>query len=581
MKKIFLLLIILLLTACQSEEKKKLIDQKNFSKEETIQRELLSIFSKDETLQSIIIDNSLNHSFIEKLNYLVNKKLHKKENYQIEKDKNYFNYFLLASLYAKDNKDTLQLYSELKSNISIELMPSFTLIVNSVGKEYEFSELLKSFVTLQKELSIDSLKELITYPQYFAYFLYPKKETLFQGTISDYQLKEIQKHIQEEVIFLYEEMFEQNRYVEGIKQMDYALLTIQNIYPYLLEQPTIEIDKFKSLFGYLIKKGYLFELFDKDKCSNETEENFALFGQKNIESMIKLFDKERAFTFNLFSELKVDKHKAVALFYIANAYKNLNELEWNIFKDLLSTLPDTFSNRLSFIQRIEQAGYFRNISIQKDYDVRISSKYSEKNQKYKYILLTPYPLQSDENLFEKSLHSTMPNKILQESLVDLIGKNKKQLEKHEFTKGEKIFGNIEKLETVTTVVSIVLVPFTGGLSLSGVALKVIIKQGTKQGVEYIKKRIIKTIINELQEDTDAEIKYLTKKILKLVDEKITSKNAKELKALKEQLSKIEIIKKSVKKADKELEKIIKKKEKTLSFFYSNNLKIKQICKEKN
>jgi len=520
------------------------------------ENKLFLLMNKDKTIRDTIIRNCLNNHFIENFIYIVDKKIKNEDKYLIEKDTNYLNYFLLASLYSTNKKEAIELYLELKSHISIELIPLFALIVNAIGEDYNFYELIENFSNLQNYLSINSLKELITYPQYFAYFLYPKKEIFYKGTISSYQLKKLQQSIQEKVVFLYEEMIEDNRYLKNINQSEYALLTIQYIYPYLLEQSRVDIDDFKLLFSYLVKKEYIFELFEKDKCSDKTEENFAVFGQNNIENMIKLLKKEKEFTFDLFYKLKDSEKKMTSLFYIANSYKNLTEQEWIIFKNLLETLPNTFMDKLYFIQRIEQSGYFRNISTQKDYDVEIDSKYSKKYKKYKYVLLTSYPLQNDQSLFELSLDKNLTDKVLQQSLVDLIGKNKKSLEKHEFTKGEKIFGNIEKLETVTTVISIGLVPFTGGLSLTTVAFKVVIKKGTKKGAKYIKNKIINLI--------KKKIKNKENLILKKVEDNMLEK-----------------IRKKVKVVNKTAKKIIKKKEKILNFFYPNNFKIKQVCKEIN
>jgi hypothetical protein len=44
---------------------------------------------------------------------------------------------------------------------------------------------------------------------------------------------------------------------------------------------------------------------------------------------------------------------------------------------------------------------------------------------------------------------------------------------------------------------------------------------------------------------------------------------------------LEKIRKKVKVVNKTAKKIIKKKEKILNFFYPNNFKIKQVCKEIN
>lgn len=448
-----------------------------------------SVIMKHSTMKKILLTNRLNDDFIEKFTYIVRKKLHKKQIIEIDKNRNYLNYLLLASLYAKDKKETLALYTQLKSSLSIEIVPSFVLVLDSIGDQYSFEELVENFTILTKKLSIDEVKVLALYPQYFAYFLYPKKEVLDIGSISDSKLREIQQSIQQKVIDIYQQMFAKYRYTNGVSQIDYALLTVENIYPYLLEQESVSNDDFSQLFHHLVEKGYILSLFQKDKCSKTTKEHFAVFGQHNIQSAVKLLKKEKFFAYSLFDEFKDPNYSINSFFYVANLYKNLNNKEWKIFKKLLVTLPYAYDNKIAFIQRIEKNGYFRNIVQQDDYKEMIVPEYGEKNPKYKYVLLTPYPSQNDENIFESVLRTDISDNTLQKSLVDLIGKSSKELAIHEFTTSEKFFGNVDKLDNIVTVASVVLVPFTAGTSLSYIALKVGVKQASKQGAKYMMKKI--------------------------------------------------------------------------------------------
>jgi len=453
---------------------------------------LLLLF-RNETIKKIILKNSLNKSFLENFIYLTNKKLQKREIKKIEKDNNNLNYILLASLYAKNKKDTLKLYDRIKHSISIELLPSFSLILSSIDSEYEFLDLLENFSVLSKELSLDSIKSLANYPMYFVYFLYPSKDSLNMGVLSSDKLREVQKNIQKEVIYIYRSMFKKYRYKKDINEMEYTLLTIENIYPYLLESPTLDYNRFTLLFHKLIDNGYILSLFQKDKCSNTTQENFAVFGEGNIKKAIRLLKNEKYFAKKLFSNFKDPNYSIISFFYVANAYGDLNKKEWKIFKDLLETLPYKYDNKIVFLQRIEQSGYFRNIVEEKsNYGEYINAEYGESNPKYKYILLTPYPSQEDKTLFDTVLYTNINNNLLQKSLFDLIVKNKDELETHEFTKMERFFGNVDTLDNIVTVASIALVPFTGGVSLSYVSIAVAKKatqKAGKKGFKYFSKKI--------------------------------------------------------------------------------------------
>ena len=543
------------------EENPKLLKQ--LKKLFLINSNISTLLFKNETIKSLVLTNSLNEKFLKNFTYLSKKILHKSQSKKIERDSNYLNYLLLASLYAKDERESLKLYSKIKSSVPIELMPSFSLILSSIGSEYKFLELLENFSVLSRELSLDAVKTLAEYPQYFAYFLYPSQSSLNMGLLSSNKLKEVQQNIQKEVIYIYRKVFNKYRYKKDVNQIEYALLTIENIYPYLLENPTLNYNKFTFLFQKLIDRGYMLSLFQKDRCSKTTKENFAVFGQGNINKAIELLKNEKRFSQKLFSNLKDPSYSIFSFFYIANAYGDLNKKEWKIFKELLETLPYKYESRIVFLQRIEQCGYFRNIVEKKDYKEYIDAEYGQSNPKYKYVLLTPYPSQNDSTLFDTVLKTDITNNLLQKSLVDLIAKNRDELETHEFTKMERFFGNIDTLDNIATVASIGLVPFTGGASLSYVAVAVAkkaTKEAGKKGFRYFRKKIALQSIKLINKSIRK-----SRVIRKSIDNKIGISN-------RNKIGKVADI------VDNSLSVFVITGSASV-FFDSSSLKTKQICQE--
>lgn len=537
---------------------------------------LITLFNIPE-VQKIIHDKKQNQSFFENFSYISKKELGKKELKEIEKDKNYLNYVLLASMHVTHKHEARKLYKKLKKSISIELISSFTLVLSSINENYKLTYLIDNFKLLQYQLSTEAIKELSEYPEYFAYFLYPSKKELNVEDISNSKFYQIQQNIGQKVIFLYKEIFKKYRYQVNINQVEYALLTIENIYPYLLEQYDTNIDEFEALFSILIEKDYILSLFQESKYSQTTiQERFAVFGSNNINNMISFMDKQSTFSSNLLNKLDSSTNSLMAFFYVANAHKNISSKEWIIFKELTSTLPLSIEENLFFIQKIEQSGYFRNIVHQYDFDDFIeNSEHSNENPKYKYILLTPYPSQRDMTLYEKVLTTNISKKQLQQNLVSLISKNKEELEKHEFIMIEKVFGNLNRLDTAITVTSIALVPFTGGISLGAIATKMATKA---VGIHGFKKEILRKIITKV--DVKKLIKTNNIINLKTIEKikKINNINLFKIKGTySETLQKIKEINTIVKEKN---EAILRAEEKIYSIYNDKNITLKKFFEEK-
>lgn len=442
-----------------------------------------SVF-KNPQIKNIILSNSLQNSFMENFTYIINKKLRRRELKKIEKDPSYLNYVLIASLYASNPTESIDLYSKLLSSISEDIMPTFVVLLSSVGKEYAFDDLLENFIVLQNKLSKESLNTLISYPQYIVYFLYPSKKEMNLGVLDSFRIKKHQKQVQEMVIYLYNEMISKYRYSNDIDAVSFALKSIENIYPYLLEQYDVNIDDFKQLFHTLVTKEYIYYLFIDDICSDKSQENFAIFGQNNIKNIIKFKKKEKRLTQTLSGKLKRDIGGFMSFVYVANFYNTMSSKEWNIFKDLLVTLPDVgYKQKIYFLQIMEKNGYFRNIVEQSDYQVTIKGE-----RKYQYILLTPYPSDDDHSLFVRVLKKDvpMPQSGLKQSLIDLMKKDKEELETHDLTDYEKGMTIVENADYTLMFISIALIPFTGGASLAVVAAKastMMVKATMKKGIK--------------------------------------------------------------------------------------------------
>jgi len=501
----------------------------NLTKLFSVNKNLSSVIFKNSGLKQVILNNSINEKFIESFSYLIKKKLHNKQIKQIKKEPEYLNYYLLSSLYAKNNKDSLKLYNKLKSSISIELLPSFTFILSAIGDEYEFSDLLENFAMMQSGLSTDAIKKLAQYPKYFVYFLYPKKDDLGIETISNYKLKEIQKEMQKKVISLYKSMFDKYRYRQGVNQHEYALLSVEYIYPYLLEQHDIDYDDFVLLFNRLIDNDYLISLFTEDKCSEDSKTNFAIFGKNNIYNVSKFMKEESRLSSQLFHNLDNSAHAVFPFFYVANFYNTSSKEEWFLFKDLLKILPYEYNLKIAFLKRIEKNGYFRNIVTQSDYKNSVNAKDSTSYPKYKYILVTPYPSQNDSTLFEQILTTNISDEKLKESLLVLIQKDIDDLAEHEFTQFEKFVGNmetIEKLDDALFIASIVAAPFTGGASLSYIAISVA-KKGVQKGAKKGFKYMVKKVALKRRKMVNKAIRK-ARKGRKLVDDKIGVSNRKKI-----------------------------------------------------
>lgn len=502
---------------------------------------------KNLAFQEFFLNQKISDKFLDNFNYIVKEKIRKRDIAKIKKDFNYINYILLSASYASNKQEAIAFYNRLRKNVSVDIIASFGIVINGINENYSFDELVDNFYTLSLELSSKEINNIALRPQYFAYFLTPKEEN-----ISSYQISNIQSR----VIYLYKKIFQKYQYEKSLNQRDYALLTIENIYPYLLEIKEVSNRDFEKLFKLLVEKNYIISLFKNGKCSPNTKDNFALFGNRNIDLAIKLMKDKSDFFYELSSDLSKIDNGIMPLFYVASLHGKLNKKQWSIFEKLLNELPYEKQINIALIQKVEAVDYFDNIILQQDYNQIVNSEYTPqkpKSPKYLNVLLTNYPRQTDVSLADRVLYDKDMNKrILKLSLNDLISKDIEALENHKFTKLERYLANLDTLDNTLTVASLVSAPFTGGISLSYLAIKQAGKMATKRGAKYLAKKILNKGIRKVRV------------VRKGIDNKIGVQGRnmirKSIKALK--------------KVEKELSKYIED-----SLLLSSNIKIKDICEE--
>ncbi len=533
-----------------------------------VNKEISNLIFKNENMKTLILENSVNELFLKNFTYISQKELHKKEVRQIEKNSEYLNYIILASFYGKDEKNARRLYKKLKSSISIELIPSFTLVLASISDKYSPIDLLENFAILERSLSLDAIKVLTRYPQYFAYFLYPSREDLNIDNISKGNLKKIQKDIQKKVIYFYSTMYEKYRYHNTVDHLDYTLLSIDHIYPYLLDQYTVPYDDFTKLFHVLIEKGYILSLFEQDKCSPTSGDNFTIFGQGNMQNAIKLIRKDNAFCKTFYNECEKKTYSVKLFFLIANLYSRLNAEEWIIMKNLLENLPDTYTRKVLFMKKLEEIGYFRNIVNYDDYQSVIYDEKSGKEYpKYIYILVTSYPKKDDiQNIFIYAMDTNIEQKDLKNSLNHMMSMDKDTLEEHEFTGTERFETMFVILDIGSDVLDVAIVAFSIASSAPSGGSSIVV------GAEalVIKKAIIATMK-----------KFGRKALIKYSKSKVSTSMLKNIKGYAVQNFSRTKVKNGIKKGDKISDKVDLVLAGSYMYLYFNptNLESKIICEE--
>lgn len=439
----------------------------------------MSLFNQSTT--TVFVDNF--YAVIKKyMNYAMKKK--------ILNQPEYFNYFLIASKTTTNKKEAINHYTLLRKTLTPDRLSLFLAFYNVTKKDMSFRQLLNNIVTLQNYLDDKESRDLLMYPQYIGY--------LFRDSSSytDKKFSKIYSKVYQSLaITIFKTMYKHLRYEKDIDQIQFALKTLEKISPYLKQQPLKNREPFGSIVEELINKGFMTQLFDKGLCSDKTTEKFAIFGKNNIYNIVSL---KRDYPAIYETLINSNNYKGIySLSYVANALNTLLPKEREIFVTLLSELPgESIYMKVHFIHRLENMGYLRNIVKIKDYESDISASSDDtrgkSTMKFVYILLTSYPKQNGSSIVDRYYSGQFNEYDVRKYLAKLSKMPKDELEDHCFSSIEKTEKYIGVAENAALAISIIAIPFTGGVSLAYVSSSLARKIGTKS-LKYMVKKSIRSI----------------------------------------------------------------------------------------
>jgi len=485
-------------------------------------KSILKILNQNKLIKELIFSNDTNNGlFFKNFSYLIEKKYNSAITKQINMNPIYLNYYILPSIVAKNSKELYKYYNSLK-RLNLQELKLFSSVYGVLGNDYRFSDLLQNFSRLKKRLSSHQLEQLVFYPQFIAYFLYPSKEDMnFNGDEKTFRKK--QKEFQELTISIYKSVYQYYRTRSGNVQANisgnvqaniYALLTVKEIFPYTVENYNnyYEIGK---LFDLLVKQGFIANLWGQigDKCKKTTRENlFAVFTENNLINLLTLKAQEN----DLYKQIIYysSKKEIQIPIYVANSYTKLNAKEWKVFKDLILHLNGTMYKNVWRVGQLDSIGYFSAINQMQDYNQFIIKDddvdKGKSTSKYKFILLTSYPSDYDLNVITYLDNGNI--KQAKENLTKLYRISKNDLETHNFTTFEKGMAMANTADNVITVVAILAAIPTLGASLGAEAAYKV----SMEGLKYGGKRLVKY---EGKQVGKRFVKYEGKQVGKSINEK--------------------------------------------------------------
>ena len=467
-------------------------------------REFVKLMNTNSVTKELVDSNADNPLFLKNLNYLIQKNYNSANRKKISSDLTYLNYYIFSSINAKTT-DELKKYHHALKKLSLDELKAFAFIYGTIGDSYDFSLLLENFSTLKKKLTPKQLNLIIQYPQYIAYFLYPSQEEMgIKG--DDKFIHKKQQQYQKMIVSFYQSMYKHNITQDSEASNNIALLTLEEIQPYVVSYPQkyYEIEK---LLVVLSKQNFLNQLWAQieNRCNKDKKKKvFAIFGDSNLNNLLKLKKDENDLYKHLLYSSSEEKSIS-SLFYVSNVYAKFTSIKWHIFKDLLYTLPtpsyDIYMN--SFVlKELDNIGYFDKVIRSKEYNRFVENDEDVANgkstAKYRYILLTSYPSDQDSSAFQYIGANRFF--IAQNNLDKLYRLSIDELETHNFTTFEKSMSYLNKADWALTGAAVVAAPFTGGTSLLYIVGKTATKQtgkiAAKKGMMWYAKKISIKLANK-------------------------------------------------------------------------------------
>jgi hypothetical protein len=281
----------------------------------------------------------------------------------------------------------LKFYRQLKKEISVDDLGMFATILVAVKESYSFQSLLENIVTIKSAISKEEARAILQYPAYIIYFLLPDKKNYPMDSKEAYR-----KSYQKNILFIYKTIFRKYRYQSSVDQTVLALKTVENLAPYLQEQPLKDTYAFQRMFRDLVKYGLVENLFSDGLCSEGSEKNFGVFGKHGIKQLLR-FRSTYPRLYDLLMGNESSYKSIGLLLYAARSLECLPPAQKEIFRELLLELPmeDKFVVLL-FLKRLGKIGYFETIVRGDDYAHHIAASTDDSSgrsaKKFLYILIT-------------------------------------------------------------------------------------------------------------------------------------------------------------------------------------------------
>jgi len=452
-------------------------------------KQVLFLLAQNPNVKNIMIENTKNQIFLKNINYLFKRHLNYTLKQKIKNNPIYLNYFILSSANAKDREQADEIYKKLKK-FSLDRLEAISFVLGAIGDKYKFEYLLENFITLKKQLSKKQFQQIIQYPEHLAYFLYPSKEDMdIEGSSKDIYTK--QKEFQKLIISIYKNLYKYYKY-KNIDQNIISLSTIQYLYPYIVQNQNYK--ELRGLFKHLIDNDFidlLWKTAGGDICNHKKiEELFAVFGHGSLTNISRL-KKDKNDLYHKLLKSQTPNKNLFLFVYVSNFYNDFSYKQWKIFEDMIYTLPSDVYHNIWVLKQLEGFGYFQNIIRYSDYKEYVKVNEDDINgkstPKYKFIVFTSYPSDNDLSIYElihRGYFSDAKN-----NLVSLYKSSIDELETHNFTQYEKAMAIVDTIDNTLTAGAFILAPFTGGVSLSYVAIKQSAKIGTKKGIKYYSKKL--------------------------------------------------------------------------------------------
>ena len=489
-------------------------------------KNVMLLLARHPAIKQALLNETTTVRFLENISTLFNNRFNYAFRKKLSNKPEYFNYFLTVSKVAKSPEEALSYYDLVRKSISVKQLNLFDIYLTLTQDKLTFLELLNNIKTLQKSLSQKEQDNLILYPQYLGYFFKDKR------IYADKAISTVYANVyQEHAIILYKSVYSKYRYKMGLDQVQVALKTLENMSPYLKEQPLKSKEPFKSILKDLVQQGFILQLFKKGLCSDITRDNFAIFGNDNIYNIIKFKQSYPLLYEKLITDSETYR-SIFSLFYVANAYNTLPRREWTVFHNLIEELPGISPYpKIAFLNRLEKLGYFKNITRVQDYKryiaVNSDDSSGKSTSKYAYILLTSYPSQNDLSIMERYYNNKFEENKIRKYLYEMEKMSTDELEDHCFTWYEQAEVYIDIADYSLMAASVAIMPFTGGVSLSYISFvisKRIGKQTLKHMVKSSLKKVNMTIMKKARKLSKSRAETSLKKGAKKVEKKIDKLN---------------------------------------------------------